>query len=101
MHRACRRGHVQHVCCRADDLRLRDRAVDGTRPRGAPMAGHRHIGGFVPWGDASDDVTLVATGTQQYRRGSSHATSEWGLSVTFPREAALVAMSSGDRTTFG
>ena len=29
-----------------------------------------------PWGDASDDVTLVATGTQQYLWGSSHATSE-------------------------
>ena len=29
-----------------------------------------------PWGDASDDVTLVATGTEQYWCSSSHATSE-------------------------
>ena len=54
-----------------------------------------------PWGDASDDVTLVATGTQQYRWGSSHATSEWGLCTTLPRDAALEAVSSGDRTTLG
>ena len=101
VHRARRRGRVQQVCRRADDLRLRDRAVDGTRPRGAPMAGHRHIGGFFPRGDTSNDVTLVATGTQQYRRGSRHATSEWGLCVTFPRDTALEAVSSEDRTTFG
>ena len=54
-----------------------------------------------PWGDASDDVTLIATGTQQYRWGSSHATLEWGLCTTLPRDAALEAVSSGDRTTFG
>ena len=54
-----------------------------------------------PWGDASDDVTLVATGTQQYRWGSIHATSESGLCPTLPRDAALEAVSSGDRTTFG
>ena len=54
-----------------------------------------------PWGEASDDVTLVAAGTQQYRWGSSHATSEWGLCVTFPTDAAPKAVSSGDRTTFG
>ena len=53
-----------------------------------------------PWGDASDDVTLVATGTQQYRRGYRHATSEWRLCVTFLRDAALEAVSSGERTTF-
>ena len=50
MHRARRRGPVQQVCRRADNLRLRDHAVDGTRPRGAPTAGHRHIGGFVSLG---------------------------------------------------
>ena len=52
-----------------------------------------------PWGEASDDV--VAAGTQQYRWGSSHATSEWGLCVTFPWDAAREAVSSGDRITFG
>ena len=46
-------------------------------------------------------MTFVATGTQQYRWGSSHATSEWGLYTTLPRDAALEAVSSGDRTTFG
>ena len=43
-------GVCNRDCRRADDLRLRDRAVDGTRPRGAPVAGHRHIGGFVSLG---------------------------------------------------
>ena len=80
-------------------------SASGTVPLMAPV----HVGipwlataTFVassPWGDASDDVTLVADGTQQYRWGSSHATSEWGLCTTFPRDAALEAMSSGDRTT--
>ena len=54
-----------------------------------------------PWGDASDDLTLVATGTQQYRWDSSHATSEWGLCTTFPRDVALEAVSSGDSTSLG
>ena len=45
-------------------------------------------------------MTLVATGTQQYRWGSSHTTSELGLCTTLPRDAALEAVSSGDRTTF-
>ena len=56
---------------------------------------------WSPWGDASDDVTLVASGTKQYRWGSSHASSEWGLCTTFSRDAALEAVSSGDRTTLG
>ena len=51
-----------------------------------------------PWGKASHDVTLVAAGTQQYRRGTSHATSEWRLCTTFPRDAALETMSSWDKT---
>ena len=82
-------------------------SASGTVPWMAPV----HVGipwlaiaTFVassPWGDASDDVILVATGTQQYWWGSRHATSEWGLCTTLPRDAALEAVSSGDKTTLG
>ena len=82
-------------------------SASGTVPRMAPV----HVGlpwlatatlvALSPWGEASGDVTLVAAGTQQYRWGSSHATSEWGLCVTFPRDAALEAVSSGDRIRVG
>ena len=80
--------------------------ASGTVTRMAPV----HVG--LPWlaaatlvapsscGEASDDVPIVAAGTQQYRWGSSHATSEWKLCTTFPRDAALEAVSSGDRAAF-
>ena len=68
---------------------------------GLPWLATATLVALSPWADASDDVSLVATGTQQYRWGSSHATSEWGLCKTFPRDAALEAVSSEDRTTFG
>ena len=82
-------------------------SASGTVPRMAPV--HVGLRGLTTAalvapssrGDASDDVTLVAAGTEQYRWSSSHATSEWGLSTTFPRDAALEAVSSGDRTACG
>ena len=92
---------MQQVCRRANDLRLQDRAVDGTSTLGLPWLATATFVASSPWGDASDGVTLVATGTQQYRWSSSHATSEWGLCMTLPRDAALEAVSSGERTTFG
>ena len=46
-------------------------------------------------------MTFVDAGTQQYRWGSSHATSEWGLRTTFHRVSELEAVSSGDRAAFG
>ena len=53
------------------------------------------------WGEALDDVTFATTGTQQYLWGSSHATSKCGLITTPPSNAALEAVSSGERTAFG
>ena len=68
---------------------------------GLPWLATATLVALSPWGDASDDVTLVATGTLQYLWGSSHSTSEWGLCITLPREAVLEAVSSRDRGTFG
>ena len=100
MYRAVGRGCVQEV-------RYPMISALGTVPRMAPV----HVG--LPWlaiatlvapsswGEASNDVIFVAPGTQQYRWGSSHATFEWGLCTTLPRESALDAVNLGDRAAFG
>ena len=82
-------------------------SASGTKPRMAPV----HVG--FPWlatgtlvtlssrGEASADVTFAATGTQQYLWGSSHGTSECGLTTTVPSCVALEAVSSVESTAFG
>ena len=92
MHHACLRGRVQEVCRRPMISAFGTVPWMATVHVGLPWLATATLVASSPWGDASDDVTLVATGTQQYRRGSSHATSEWGLCVTFPRDAALEAV---------
>ena len=81
-------------------------SAPGTVPQMAPV----HVG--LPWlatatlvtpssgGEASDDVTFTATGTQQYLWGSSNATSECGLTTTLPTNVVLEAINSGEWMSF-
>ena len=101
MDRVARRRGVVQVYGRPDDLRLGDCAADGTCPRGAAMARRATLVTSSSWGEALDDVTFAATGTQQYLWGSNHATSECGLITTLSSDAALEAVSSGERKAFG
>ena len=46
-------------------------------------------------------MAFAATCTEQYVWGSRHATSECGLTMTLPSNAAVEGVSSGERTSFG
>ena len=96
-----RRRAVEHVHCCPDDLRLGDRAADGTRPRCVAMTRQCTFMAPSSWGEASNNVSFAAAATQQYRWGSSHATSEWAICTTLPRDSALNAVSSRERAAFG